>query len=364
MSYDENRIQNQIEGGLLRQKQMEMSEPIKLSCGCDALGNPVFWNEFNEVVQCHRCGAVYQSILTPAAQDSGEVETAEGIVEDASMRQIVLDQFDGVSNFPDRWFLWDQFYTAMHAFAASRLAEIQKELERVKAEHSSPVDGDWKLVGESYQIADTGDYDGHYEITNGKITICTNHDDEEALQPIVDALNRAGCSFYTKHPSEVEAYILRYEVDSLKTERDQLRADLSRMEGENKSLNETNSVAETMYSSMLKANDALVNKVDQLQSELAEANLNLAAEIAAGSPAFSLVRENEQLKSELAEAREENVKLKRAIHWALGYTDFHKNPPEDLKPYWWRTELRERSGLTPEELDSLSHPSQGENEIG
>ena len=28
---------------------------------------------------------------------------------------------------------------------------------------------EWKLIGHSYQIADTGDYDGHYEITDGKI---------------------------------------------------------------------------------------------------------------------------------------------------------------------------------------------------
>lgn len=31
----------------------------KLPCGCDANGNPVFWNEFNNVVQCHKCGDVY-----------------------------------------------------------------------------------------------------------------------------------------------------------------------------------------------------------------------------------------------------------------------------------------------------------------
>ncbi len=31
----------------------------------------------------------------------------------------------------------------------------------------------WELKGHSHQIADTGDYDGHYEITNGKISLLT-----------------------------------------------------------------------------------------------------------------------------------------------------------------------------------------------
>lgn len=78
----------------------------------------------------------------------------------------------------------------------------------------------WKLVGHSYQIADTDDYDGHYEITNGKITIITKDDDELALQPIVDALNNSGCKFYIDTPEELENHILRHENKMLK---DQLK---------------------------------------------------------------------------------------------------------------------------------------------
>jgi hypothetical protein len=38
----------------------------------------------------------------------------------------------------------------------------------------------WELKGHSHQIADTGDYDGYYEITNGKISLLTKDDDDEA----------------------------------------------------------------------------------------------------------------------------------------------------------------------------------------
>lgn len=69
---------------------------------------------------------------------------------------------------------------------------------------------EWKLVAHSYQIADTGDYDGHYEITNGKISIFTKDDDDGALMSIVNALNDSGCEFYVDD--------LSYEVDCLKSQ--------------------------------------------------------------------------------------------------------------------------------------------------
>ena len=55
---------------------------------------------------------------------------------------------------------------------------------------------EWKLKGHSYQIADTGDYDGYYELTNGKISLLTKNDDVRVLQAIVDVLNYSGCKFY------------------------------------------------------------------------------------------------------------------------------------------------------------------------
>ena len=78
----------------------------------------------------------------------------------------------------------------------------------------------WKLIPRSYQIADTGDYDGHYEITNGDISIITQDDNEEELQTIVEALNNSGCNFYS-HNDDKEW--LEHENKLLKEELKQLR---------------------------------------------------------------------------------------------------------------------------------------------
>ena len=74
----------------------------------------------------------------------------------------------------------------------------------------------WELKGHSHQIADTGDYDGYYEITNGKISLLTKDDDDEALQPIVDALNDSGCKFYQDDWFEFENNMLKEEISRLK----------------------------------------------------------------------------------------------------------------------------------------------------
>jgi hypothetical protein len=74
----------------------------------------------------------------------------------------------------------------------------------------------WELKGHSHQIADTGDYDGYYEITNGKISLLTKDDDDEALQPIVDALNDSGCKFYQDDWFEFENRMLKEEISRLK----------------------------------------------------------------------------------------------------------------------------------------------------
>jgi hypothetical protein len=77
----------------------------------------------------------------------------------------------------------------------------------MKAKHT------WELIGVSHPIADTGDYSGHYEITDGNMAIITHDDDAEALQPIVDALNDSGCSFYF----DISAlYLISHENDVLR----------------------------------------------------------------------------------------------------------------------------------------------------
>lgn len=55
----------------------------------------------------------------------------------------------------------------------------------------------WKLLPHYGQIADTGDYDGRCEITDGRSSLfAEGEDDEEVLQHIVDAMNEADCDIY------------------------------------------------------------------------------------------------------------------------------------------------------------------------
>lgn len=86
-----------------------------------------------------------------------------------------------------------------------------------KMSNEAQTSTSWKLIGHSYAIADTGDYDGHYEITNGTISLLTKDDDEESLQPIVDALNDSGCEFYQTDYFKFENNMLREEISRLKS---------------------------------------------------------------------------------------------------------------------------------------------------
>lgn len=80
--------------------------------------------------------------------------------------------------------------------------------------------GDWNLIGHSHQIADTGDYDGCYEITDGKISIFSKDDEEESLLPIVKALNESGAKFYLDDSIEFENHLLKMEIENLKPKED------------------------------------------------------------------------------------------------------------------------------------------------
>lgn len=77
---------------------------------------------------------------------------------------------------------------------------------------------EWQLIGHSYQIADTGDYDGCYEITDGSVSIYSKDDDDEALQPIVDALNESGCKFYLDDSDAFENHLLKIEIAELRSQ--------------------------------------------------------------------------------------------------------------------------------------------------
>lgn len=54
---------------------------------------------------------------------------------------------------------------------------------------------------------------------------------------------------------------------------------------------------------------------------------------------------NVHLQAELSAARETIARMHGAIEWALGYTDFAPRA-EGQGAYWWRKELRARSGFT------------------
>ena len=55
---------------------------------------------------------------------------------------------------------------------------------------------------------------------------------------------------------------------------------------------------------------------------------------------------HEELVTLLEAMESVNIKLRSAIEWALGERDEFLSKPEGGKPFWWRTELRKRAGLT------------------
>lgn len=78
-----------------------------------------------------------------------------------------------------------------------------------------------------------GDYDGHYEITDGRISLCTNDDPEDitdtenSLQQIARLLNETGCKFYSNNALELEQHI---DIMKQSQEIDELQARCERYE--------------------------------------------------------------------------------------------------------------------------------------
>ena len=97
-------------------------------------------------------------------------------------------------------------------------ANLKKEQPKPVVEQSiqgESAEEKWKLISHSHQIADTGDYDGCYEITDGKVSLYTNDDDDEAIQPIINALNDSGCKFYLDDATEFELHLEKQRVKEL-----------------------------------------------------------------------------------------------------------------------------------------------------
>lgn len=76
----------------------------------------------------------------------------------------------------------------------------------------------WKIEGKSYQIADTGDYDGHYELSIGNYVLHSTdevEDDEwDKLQKIVEELNSIEMKWWD--PAEgCDQHIIGHQADQI-----------------------------------------------------------------------------------------------------------------------------------------------------
>lgn len=70
----------------------------------------------------------------------------------------------------------------------------------------------WRYEEHFHRIPMSDDYDGHYEVTNGDISLCTNDDPEDitetenTLQRVAKALNESGCKFYVNTAAELNLH--------------------------------------------------------------------------------------------------------------------------------------------------------------
>ena len=72
----------------------------------------------------------------------------------------------------------------------------------------------WTTKSHSHQIADAGDYDGCYEITNGKLSLFTKDDGddvEEALSGICKAINDTEINFYVDNSDKFVLFATEQE---------------------------------------------------------------------------------------------------------------------------------------------------------
>lgn len=70
-----------------------------------------------------------------------------------------------------------------------------------------------------------------------------------------------------------------------------------------------------------------------------------------------------KFKRERDEAKRALAAVRAAIVWALGYTDFPSRK-EGEGAYWWRPELRRRSGITQEQIEQALAGRKGEDKHG
>jgi len=84
-------------------------------------------------------------------------------------------------------------------------------------EEQNPTITEWKLLTHSHELADTGDYsEVEYEITNGAVSIFTADEGiEEAIEPIIKALNDCDCTFYLNDDTDWELSMLRQDNEKM-----------------------------------------------------------------------------------------------------------------------------------------------------
>jgi hypothetical protein len=82
----------------------------------------------------------------------------------------------------------------------------------------------WELKPHYHQIADTGDYDGHWELTNGDISLITRddlddfHEDDSYIKVIIEAFNQLGAKWENsdKDTAEYELHLEKQSANSMR----------------------------------------------------------------------------------------------------------------------------------------------------
>ncbi len=66
----------------------------------------------------------------------------------------------------------------------------------------------WRIEGHSHAIADTGDYDGHWQLTNGKISLTTKEDaDDDEFEKLVAVLNETDFEWQCENCDDKDFHI-------------------------------------------------------------------------------------------------------------------------------------------------------------
>lgn len=87
----------------------------------------------------------------------------------------------------------------------------------------------WRYEEHFHRVPMSEDFDGHYEVTNGNISLCTSDDPEDitetenTLHRVASALNESGCKFYcntaTEHALHIENMLLRAALEEIAMQR-------------------------------------------------------------------------------------------------------------------------------------------------